>query len=59
MVCIKAGFKKASLINVHSLIAEEKLKRRWRPGRRGRCLMPPGSYMVRIFQNVDLSKMVP
>ena len=33
----KQGLKKASLINVHSFIAEVKLKRRWRPGRRGGC----------------------
>ena len=32
--------KKASLINVHSFIAEVKLKRRWRPRRRGGCLTP-------------------
>ena len=36
----KQGLKKASLINVHSFIAEVKLKRRWRPGRRGGCLTP-------------------
>ena len=47
------GLKKASLINVHSFIAEVKLKRRWRPGRRGGCLTPPGSHMVRIFQNIS------
>ena len=40
-LCIKAGFKKASLINVHSFIAEVKLKRSWRPRRRDWCLTPP------------------
>ena len=34
------GFKKASLINVHSFIAEVKLKRRWRPRGRGGCPTP-------------------
>ena len=28
-------------INVHSFIVEVKLKRRWRPGRRGGYLTPP------------------
>ena len=55
----KQSLKKASLINVHSVIAEVKLKRRWRSRRRGGCLTPPpGSHMVRIFQNIDLSKTV-
>ena len=30
-----------SLINVHSFIAEVKLKRRWKPGWRGGCLTSP------------------
>ena len=45
-------------INVYLFIVEVKLKRmRWRFGRRGGCLTPAGSGMVRIFGN--LSKMVP
>ena len=39
-LCIKAGFKKASLIT-DSFISEVKSRRRWRPGMRGGRVSPP------------------
>ena len=58
-VCIKAGFKKASLIN-DSFISEVKSRQGWRPRRRGGRLSPPmklhGKNILKCISNNVVSQ---
>ena len=58
-MCIKAGFKKASLIN-DSFISEVKSRQGWRPRRRGGRLSPPmklhGKNILKCISNNVVSQ---
>ena len=58
-MCIKAGFKKASLIN-DSFISEVKSRQGWRPRRRGGQLSPPmklhGKNILKCISNNVVSQ---